>query len=77
MYATEERGAENHHGYRMYFRDTIGPISPLHDIPLQASVNGLYNAVVRCPRWTNHRMEICVKEPLNPITQLHRMGEVK
>ncbi|XP_026470527.1 inorganic pyrophosphatase-like [Ctenocephalides felis] len=76
MYQIEEHGAENHRGYRIYFRDEIGPVSSIHDIPLKASP-GLYNAIVRCPRWSNHRMEICMKEALNPIMQLHRLGEVK
>ncbi|XP_045140259.1 inorganic pyrophosphatase 2, mitochondrial [Echinops telfairi] len=60
-------------------------ISPFHDIPLNVDSteeNGiptkkarndenetLFNMVVEVPRWTNAKMEIATKEPLNPIKQ--------
>ncbi|XP_029807252.1 inorganic pyrophosphatase 2, mitochondrial [Suricata suricatta] len=60
-------------------------ISPFHDIPLKVDSteeNGiptkrarndeyenLFNMVVEVPRWTNAKMEIATKEPLNPIRQ--------
>ncbi|XP_077611847.1 inorganic pyrophosphatase 2, mitochondrial [Crocuta crocuta] len=60
-------------------------ISPFHDIPLKVDSteeNGiptkrarndeyenLFNMVVEVPRWTNAKMEIATKEPLNPIKQ--------
>uniref|UniRef100_A0A673TJM2 inorganic diphosphatase n=1 Tax=Suricata suricatta TaxID=37032 RepID=A0A673TJM2_SURSU len=45
-------------------------ISPFHDIPLKVdSTENLFNMVVEVPRWTNAKMEIATKEPLNPIRQ--------
>ncbi|CAB3372716.1 Hypothetical predicted protein [Cloeon dipterum] len=65
-----ERGAPNSFDYRIYFRDANGPISPMHDIPLYADeANKIYNMVVEVPRWTNAKMEISLKEVLNPIKQ--------
>lgn len=47
-----------------------GPISPMHDIPLVADAeNKYFHMVVEIPRWTNAKMEINVKEALNPIKQ--------
>ncbi|RWS24430.1 Inorganic pyrophosphatase-like protein, partial [Leptotrombidium deliense] len=46
------------------------PVSPFHDIPLFADEkNHIFNMVVEIPRWTNAKMEIATKEPLNPIKQ--------
>ncbi|XP_018316161.1 inorganic pyrophosphatase isoform X2 [Mycetomoellerius zeteki] len=70
-YATVERGALNSTDYRIFFKnDQDVPISPMHDIPLFANeVNKTLHMVVEIPRWTNAKMEICLKESLNPIKQ--------
>jgi nucleosome-remodeling factor subunit len=70
-FTSEERGAGNSFEYRIYFKDAQGtPISPFHDIPLLADPeNRVYNMVVEVPRWSNAKMEIATKEPLNPIKQ--------
>ncbi|XP_026878550.2 inorganic pyrophosphatase 2, mitochondrial [Electrophorus electricus] len=68
-------------------------VSPFHDIPLYASdeqENGvptkkqktqdneiLFNMVVEVPRWTNAKMEIATKEPLNPIKQDVKKGKLR
>nr|XP_014349517.1 PREDICTED: inorganic pyrophosphatase 2, mitochondrial [Latimeria chalumnae] len=68
-------------------------ISPFHDIPLYASTEEendippkrsktvgtktLYNMVVEVPRWTNAKMEIATKEPLNPIKQDVKKGKLR
>ncbi|XP_037113913.1 inorganic pyrophosphatase 2, mitochondrial [Syngnathus acus] len=68
-------------------------ISPFHDIPLiaqeeqcnglpakKAKKNGseaLFNMVVEVPRWTNAKMEIATKEPLNPIKQDVKKGKLR
>ncbi|XP_020786207.1 inorganic pyrophosphatase 2, mitochondrial [Boleophthalmus pectinirostris] len=68
-------------------------ISPFHDIPLVAEKevdNGvpakktkksdsevLYNMVVEVPRWSNAKMEIATKEPLNPIKQDVKKGKLR
>ena len=54
------------------------PISPWHDIPLFADEgNRNYNMVVEIPRWTNAKMEISTKEPLNPIKQDVKNGALR
>ncbi|XP_026468523.1 inorganic pyrophosphatase-like [Ctenocephalides felis] len=78
MYTIEERGAPNSLDYRIYFRDEHGPISPLHDIPLYADEEKkIFNMVVEVPRWTNAKMEICMKEELNPIKQDIKKGKLR
>uniref|UniRef100_A0A3B3UGG2 inorganic diphosphatase n=1 Tax=Poecilia latipinna TaxID=48699 RepID=A0A3B3UGG2_9TELE len=53
-------------------------ISPFHDIPLIAeSEQVLYNMVVEVPRWSNAKMEIATKEPLNPIKQDVKKGKLR
>ncbi|XP_065293124.1 uncharacterized protein Nurf-38 isoform X1 [Dermacentor albipictus] len=69
-YFTVERGSPNSANYSMYFRKGDQYISPFHDIPMFADeANRIYNMVVEVPRWTNAKMEIATKEPLNPIKQ--------
>ncbi|XP_045393349.1 inorganic pyrophosphatase 2, mitochondrial isoform X2 [Lemur catta] len=68
-------------------------ISPFHDIPLKVDSkeeNGipskkarndeyenLFNMVVEVPRWTNAKMEIATREPLNPIKQDVKDGRLR
>ncbi|XP_008573005.1 PREDICTED: LOW QUALITY PROTEIN: inorganic pyrophosphatase 2, mitochondrial-like [Galeopterus variegatus] len=68
-------------------------ISPFHDIPLKVGSkeeNGiptkkaqndeyenLFNMVVEVPRWTNAKIEIATKEPLNPIKQRVKDGKLR
>lgn len=55
-----------------------GPVSPLHDIPLYADeANKIFNMVVEVPRWTNAKMEINLKETLNPIKQDVKKGKLR
>ncbi|XP_022919703.1 inorganic pyrophosphatase isoform X2 [Onthophagus taurus] len=77
-YSIVERGSPNTQDYRVYIKDQNGPISPLHDIPLVAdAVKKTYNMVVEVPRWTNAKMEITMKETLNPIKQDVKKGKVR
>lgn len=77
-YSVEERGAQNSTEYRVYLRNESGPISPLHDIPLFAdSSKKIFNMVVEIPRWTNAKMEINLKEVLNPIKQDVKKGKLR
>lgn len=56
----------------------IGPISPMHDIPLYADeANKTMNMIVEIPRWTNAKMEINLKETLNPIKQDVKKGKLR
>ena len=76
-YTTEERGARNSLEYRLFFKDGEGKaISAMHDIPMLAS-EGVYNMVVEVPRWTNAKMEIDLKSPLNPIKQDVKKGKLR
>ncbi|XP_072095212.1 inorganic pyrophosphatase-like [Mobula birostris] len=79
MYRVEERGQVYTSSYKLYFRNAQGQlISPLHDIPLWASESqNVFNMVVEVPRWTNAKMEIATKEPLNPIKQDVKKGEMR
>lgn len=68
-------------------------ISPFHDIPLVAEPEQgsdvpakkprkndseeLFNMVVEVPRWSNAKMEIATKEPLNPIKQDVKKGKLR
>uniref|UniRef100_A0A8C0WHR8 inorganic diphosphatase n=1 Tax=Castor canadensis TaxID=51338 RepID=A0A8C0WHR8_CASCN len=68
-------------------------MSPFHDIPLMVDskeANGiptkkarsdeyenLFHMVVEIPRWTNAKMEIATKEPLNPIKQDLKHGKLR
>ncbi|XP_078036343.1 inorganic pyrophosphatase Nurf-38 isoform X2 [Augochlora pura] len=77
-YTTVERGALNSTDYRLYFRNELGPISPMHDIPLYADeANKIVNVIVEIPRWTNAKMEINLKETLNPIKQDIKKGKLR
>ncbi|XP_076361551.1 inorganic pyrophosphatase-like isoform X2 [Tachypleus tridentatus] len=77
-YSVVERGRPNSLQYKVYFRNEFGPISPFHDIPVFADKkNNIYNMVVEVPRWTNAKMEISTKEPLNPICQDVKKGKLR
>lgn len=55
-----------------------GPISPMHDIPLYADESKkIMNMLVEIPRWTNAKMEINLKETLNPIKQDVKKGKLR
>lgn len=75
-YKTVERGSPYSPDYRVYIYDKNGPISPLHDIPLVVDANKkIFNMIVEIPRWTNAKMEITMKEILNPIKQDIKKGK--
>jgi len=76
-YTVEERGNRNSVEYRMFIKDGSGkPVSAMHDIPMLASP-GIYNMVVEVPRWSNAKMEIDLKSPLNPIKQDVKKGKLR
>lgn len=75
QYTVEERGSINTLDYRIFFKGPQGYISPWHDIPLFADeANKVYNMIVEIPRWSNAKMEIATKDPLNPIKQDEKKG---
>ena len=74
-YTAEERGISQTDTYKVFVKDANGPISPFHDIPLVANAEAkTYHAVIEVPRWTNAKMEIDTKSPLNPIIQVGNIG---
>jgi len=74
---TLERGSRNSAESRMFFKDTSGNIvSPFHDIPMLSS-EGVYNMVVEVPRWSNAKIEIDTKAPLNPLKQDIKKGKLR
>ncbi|XP_058790880.1 inorganic pyrophosphatase isoform X2 [Phymastichus coffea] len=77
-FTTVERGAPNSPDYRLFFKNESSPISPMHDIPLFADeANKTFHMVVEIPRWTNAKMEINLKETLNPIKQDVKNGKLR
>ena len=48
-YTAEERGETNTDSYKVFVKDSEGPISPFHDIPL-ASGDNTFHMVVEVPR---------------------------
>ncbi|KAM4584333.1 inorganic pyrophosphatase 2, mitochondrial [Odontesthes bonariensis] len=92
-YQTEQRGHPHSTDYRIYFKTPGGKyISPFHDIPLIAESEQdndvpakktkrdhevLYNMVVEVPRWSNAKLEIATKEPLNPVKQDVKKGKLR
>ncbi|NXC51313.1 IPYR pyrophosphatase, partial [Penelope pileata] len=78
-YGVEERAAPHSLEYRLYFKDAAGRyISPFHDIPLYGDPGkNVFNMVVEVPRWTNAKMEIATKDPLNPIKQDVKKGKLR
>uniref|UniRef100_A0A8D8Z2X6 Inorganic pyrophosphatase n=1 Tax=Cacopsylla melanoneura TaxID=428564 RepID=A0A8D8Z2X6_9HEMI len=67
---TVEKGIPNTADYRLYFRSKQGYISPMHDVPLYSNFyTKVCNMIVEIPRWTNAKMQINLREPLNPIKQ--------
>ncbi|XP_036073081.1 inorganic pyrophosphatase 2, mitochondrial [Oryzias melastigma] len=70
-FSIEERGRPNTKEFRVFFKNSEGKfISPFHDIPIYANeAENIFHAVVEVPRWTNAKMEIATKDPLNPLKQ--------
>ncbi|KAE9554028.1 hypothetical protein FO519_002788 [Halicephalobus sp. NKZ332] len=74
-YSIVERGSLHSLDYRLYLKGPNGYISPWHDVPLFADESKkIYNMIVEIPRWTNAKMEMATKEPLNPIKQDEKKG---
>ncbi|XP_068610333.1 inorganic pyrophosphatase 2, mitochondrial [Brachionichthys hirsutus] len=75
----EEKGRPNTGDYRVYFKNSAGGfISPFHDIPAYANeAENIFHAVVEVPRWTNAKMEISTGDPLNPLRQDVKNGNLR
>lgn len=77
-YTAIHRGALNTTDYRIFFENDGNIISPLHDIPLYANdADKTFHMVCEVPRWTNAKMEISLKDTLNPIKQDTKKGKLR
>ncbi|XP_062234351.1 inorganic pyrophosphatase 2, mitochondrial [Platichthys flesus] len=78
-FSIEERGRPNTQDHRVFFKNSEGEyISPFHDIPIYANeAEDIFHAVVEVPRWTNAKMEIATKDPLNPLKQDLKKGNLR
>lgn len=62
--------------YRMHFQDSNGnKISPWHDIPLKSGEH--FNCLIEIPKNTKPKMEVAVKEEMNPIAQDVKKGKLR
>jgi len=62
--------------YRLQFKDSTGKqISPWHDIPLKAGEH--YNCLIEIPKNTKPKMEVAIKEEMNPIAQDVKKGKLR
>eukprot|EP00968_Pinguiococcus_pyrenoidosus_P013257 scaffold1199_cov265-Pinguiococcus_pyrenoidosus.AAC.28 len=62
--------------FRLKFEEEGKPISPWHDIPLEAE-DGCYNMVTEIPKYTKAKMEVATKEESNPIAQDTKNGKLR
>uniref|UniRef100_A0A7N8X0X3 inorganic diphosphatase n=1 Tax=Mastacembelus armatus TaxID=205130 RepID=A0A7N8X0X3_9TELE len=85
-YQTEERGHPNSPDYRIYFTNShcfffCFFCQQDNDVPAKKPKKNesevLFNMVVEVPRWSNAKMEIATKEPLNPIKQDVKKGKLR
>ena len=79
-YTVEQRGSLNKDNFRLFFKDssTGKVVSPFHDIPLyRVEADRVFNMVVEVPRWTNAKMEINLKEKMNPVKQDVKKGKLR
>uniref|UniRef100_A0A8D9F6Q0 inorganic diphosphatase n=1 Tax=Cacopsylla melanoneura TaxID=428564 RepID=A0A8D9F6Q0_9HEMI len=75
---TVEKGIPNTANYRVFFRSEHGLISPIHDIPLYANHDHkIFNMIVEIPRLSNAKLEISLKETLNPLRHATKNGTLR
>lgn len=76
-YRLVELGTKYTIEYAAYFYDTVAKsyISPFHDIPLYSKEPYTVHMVTEIPRWSNAKLEINTKTPLNPIKQDVKKGK--
>jgi inorganic pyrophosphatase len=62
--------------FRVHFESDGHRLSPWHDIPLR-NADGTYNFICEIPKWTRKKYEIATGEPMNPIKQDVKNGELR
>ena len=78
----ESSGQFDSEAYRIFFFKDTQRISPWHDIPYKSvgshTKRGEYTCVIEIPKETEHKLEMCKKDPLNPIRHdLTRDGDLR
>ncbi|XP_024365057.1 soluble inorganic pyrophosphatase 6, chloroplastic [Physcomitrium patens] len=75
---TREEGEIDSATYRVFLSDETGrPMSPWHDIPLDAG-DGRFNFVVKVPKDTRRKMEVATCEPFTPFRQdINENGDLR
>jgi len=82
---TEVHGPEDTADTRYYAKDVVESEhrSLWHDLPLfeadpvTAKPTGALNFVCEIPKWTRKKFELATKEPLNPIKQDEKKGQLR
>ncbi|CAJ1357915.1 unnamed protein product [Effrenium voratum] len=75
-YSQHKVGEQGTLDYRMHFQDKNGnKISPWHDIPLKSGEH--FNCLIEIPKMTKPKMEVAVKEEMNPIAQDVKKGKLR
>lgn len=73
-----DEGVRSTPSFRRFFLDESGnAISPWHDLKLQTGVPGQYWMVAEIPKMTRAKFEVATKEPLNPLRQDIKNGELR
>lgn len=58
--------------YRIFNKNKKGQfISPFHDVPIRADKD-VFHMAVEVPCWSNAKMKIVTKDPLNPIKRYEK-----
>ncbi|GAB5370472.1 hypothetical protein AAMO2058_001496200 [Amorphochlora amoebiformis] len=65
--------------YRVYAvdQDTDTPVSLWHNVPLNGSSDSVFNMIVEIGKFSRAKMEISTTEPLNPIKQDTKNGQLR
>lgn len=69
-------GERDSRRFRVHFESEGNRLSPWHDIPLR-NPDGTYNFICEIPKWTRKKYEIATGEPMNPIKQDVKNGELR
>jgi len=77
-YYTKSVSALGSLDYRVYFFKDGVPISPFHDVPLWVDeAKGIVNMIVEIPQGSRPKLEISRDQPLNPIKQDIKKGNLR
>jgi len=76
--STESDGEEGTKDFRIFYQSAGKRISPWHDIPLTANLEGtVFNMVCEIPKFAKAKLECCLEEEGNPIKQDIKKGKLR